>query len=60
MDIGQPERRTHNYIRNGTLDRFAALNVATGEVLARCKARHRACTAARGLDSALMVIRPRA
>jgi transposase len=42
MDIGQPERRTHNYIRNGTLDLFAALNVATGEVLARCKPRHRA------------------
>jgi transposase len=41
MDLGQPERRTHNYIRNGTLDLFAALNVATGEVLARCKARHR-------------------
>jgi transposase len=42
MDIGQPERQTHNYIRNGTLDLFAALNVATGEVLARCKQRHRA------------------
>jgi transposase len=42
MDIGQPERRTHNYLRNGTLDLFAALNVATGEVLARCKPRHRA------------------
>jgi transposase len=42
MDIGQPERRTHNYIRNGTLDLFAALNVATGEVLARCQSRHRA------------------
>ena len=42
MDIGQPERRTHNYIRNGTLDLFAALNVATGEVLARCKQQHRA------------------
>ena len=42
MDIGQPERRTPNYIRNGTLDLFAALNVATGEVLARCKHRHRA------------------
>ena len=25
LDIGQPERRTHNYIRNGTLDLFAAL-----------------------------------
>jgi transposase len=42
MDLGQPERRTHNYIRNGTLDLFAALNVATGEVLARCTPRHRA------------------
>lgn len=42
MDLGQPERRTHNYIRNGTLDLFAALNVATGEVLARCKPQHRA------------------
>ena len=42
MDIGQPERRTHNYIRNGTLDLFAALNVATGEVLARCKHQPRA------------------
>lgn len=42
MDLGQPERRTHNYIRNGTLDLFAALNVATGDVLARCKPQHRA------------------
>jgi transposase len=42
MDLGQPERRTPNYIRNGTLDLFAALNVATGEILARCKPQHRA------------------
>ena len=42
MDLGQPERQTHNYIRHGTLDLFAALNVATGEVLARCKQKHRA------------------
>lgn len=42
MDIGQPERRTHNYLRHGTLDLFAALNLATGEVLARCKPQHRA------------------
>ena len=42
MDLGQPERRTHNYIRHGTLDLFAALNVATGEVLARCTRQHRA------------------
>lgn len=42
MDFGQPERRTHNYVRHGTLDLFAALNVATGEVLTRCAAQHRA------------------
>jgi transposase len=42
MDFGQPERRTHNYIRHGTLDLFAALNVATGEVVARCTRQHRA------------------
>jgi transposase len=42
MDLGQPERRTHNYIRHGTLDLFAALNVATGEVLTRCAPQHRA------------------
>lgn len=42
MDIGMPERQTHNYIRHGTLDLFAALNVATGEVIARTKNRHRA------------------
>src|SRR5919112_4087364 len=42
MDFGQPERRTHNYLRHGTLDLFAALNVATGEVLTKCSAQHRA------------------
>jgi transposase len=42
MDIGQPERQTHNYVRHGTLDLFAALNVATGEVIARSKRQHRA------------------
>src|SRR5918994_816290 len=42
MDFGQPERRTHNYVRHGTLDLFAGLNVATGEVIARCTPQHRA------------------
>jgi transposase len=41
MDLGQPERQTHNYVRHGTLDLFAALNVATGEVIARFTRRHR-------------------
>lgn len=42
MDLGMPERQTHNYIRHGTLDLFAALNVATGQVIAKTKKRHRA------------------
>lgn len=42
MDLGMPERQTHNYIRHGTLDLFAALNVATGEVIAQTKTQHRA------------------
>jgi transposase len=41
MDIGQPERRTHNYVRHGTLDLYAALDVATGKVIAQCKRKHR-------------------
>jgi transposase len=42
MDIGQPERQTHNYLRHGTLDLFAALEVATGKIIARTKNQHRA------------------
>lgn len=42
MDVGRPERQTHNYVRHGTLDLFAALNVATGQVIAKTKRRHRA------------------
>ena len=42
MDIGQPERQTHDYIRHGTTDLFAALDAATGDVLGKCYAQHRA------------------
>jgi transposase len=41
MRPGQLERRTHDYARHGTTTLFAALNVATGEVLRRCEKRHR-------------------
>ena len=41
MTPGQAERRTHDYVRNGTTSLFAALNVATGEVLGKCYRRHR-------------------
>lgn len=41
MRPGQAERHTHDYARHGTTTLFAALNVATGEVLRRCQPRHR-------------------
>ncbi len=38
---GQIERHTHDYKRNGTTTLFAALNVATGEVIGECHTKHR-------------------
>ena len=38
---GQVERHTHDYKRNDTTTLFAALNIATGEVMAECHHRHR-------------------
>jgi len=37
---GLPEKATHDYKRNGTTTLFAALEVATGQVLDRCYDRH--------------------
>jgi len=42
MRPGQIERRTHDYKRHGTTSLFAALNTATGDVIAKCYKRHRA------------------
>jgi putative transposase len=41
MGLGYVEGVTHNYLRHGTTTLFAALDIATGQVLAQCKARHR-------------------
>jgi transposase len=41
MRPGQPERRTHDYIRHGTRDLFAALDVKAGTVIGELHARHR-------------------
>jgi transposase len=40
MRPGRAGTMTHDYKRNGTTDLFAALNVATGEVLTECRKRH--------------------
>ena len=37
---GRAGTLTHDYKRNGTIDLFAALNVATGEVITDCRKRH--------------------
>ncbi len=39
---GVPERRTHDYVRNGTTNLFAALDLASGQVIAEMTPRHRA------------------
>jgi transposase len=41
MAPGQAERGTPDYVRNGTTSLFAALNVATGQVIGKCYKRHR-------------------
>jgi transposase len=42
MIPGVPERRSHDYVRHGTTDLFAALNTATGKVIGKLSAQHRA------------------
>lgn len=37
---GIPERRTHDYMRHGTTTLFAALDIATGEVIGQTHRRH--------------------
>jgi transposase len=41
LEPGQAERHTHDYARHGTTSLFAALNVATGEVIGKCHGQHR-------------------
>ncbi|KAB1640292.1 IS630 family transposase [Gulosibacter chungangensis] len=41
MRIGDAEKRTHDYKRHGTSTLFAALEVATGQVTAALKPKHR-------------------
>jgi len=41
MGLGYVEGVIHDYFRHGTTTLFAALDIATGNVLTRCKRRHR-------------------
>jgi transposase len=41
MSFCKTEKRTHDYVRHGTTNLFAALNTKTGEVIGRCFQRRR-------------------
>jgi transposase len=51
MRPGQPERRSHDYVRHGTTSLFAALDVKTGNVIGECRPRHRAIEFRKFLDT---------
>jgi transposase len=50
MRPGQPARRSHDYKRHGVTSLFAALDIATGRVIGKCYARHRATEFRKFLD----------
>jgi len=47
---GSPATASHDYVRHGTVDLFAALNVGTGEVMTRTDKRHRSIEFRKFLD----------
>jgi transposase len=51
MRPGQVERRTHDYVRHGVTDLFAALNLATGQVVYQTRPQHRAIEFRKFLDA---------
>ena len=51
MRPGQPERRTHDYVRHGTTSLFAALEVVSGKIIGQCHRRHRAVEFRRFLET---------
>ena len=58
MRPGQPERRTHDYVRHGTTSLFAALDVATGKILGRIHRRHRTIEFRKFLDAIDATVSP--
>ena len=56
---GQAERRTPDYERHGTTTLFAALNVATGNVIGKCYPRHRAVEFRRFLEEVDAKVEPK-
>ena len=60
MIPGVPERRSHDYVRHGTIDLFAALNIADGTVISQLSAAHRAVEFREFLDADRPADRPAA
>jgi transposase len=58
MRPGQVERHTHDYERHGTTSLFAALDVATGQVIGECHRRHRAVEFRAFLDRIEKAVQP--
>lgn len=50
MRPGQIERRVHDYMRHGVTSLFAALDIASGQVIGKCYPRHRSAEFRRFLD----------
>ena len=50
MMPGVPERRTHDYVRHGATSLFAALDIATGQVISSLHRRHRSTEFRKFLD----------
>ena len=50
-------RRSHDYKRHGTTSLFAALDIATGRVIGKCYARHRAIEFRKFLDEIETAVR---
>ena len=51
MRPGPVERRTHDYLRYGTVSLFAALDAQSGKVIGRCHRRHRPVEFRKFLDT---------
>ena len=47
---GSPATASHDYVRHGTIDLFAALNIGTGEVVTHANKRHRSVEFRKFLD----------
>jgi transposase len=58
MRPGQAERRTHDYARYGTTSLFAALDLATGNVIGECHRRHRSVEFRHFLDTIEATVPP--